>query len=419
MLNYSIDKKGLTLASDKRFPNEHVYITHYLRNYKIGIPPVSNAKGEGHTSPRIENLVSSRPHIKATIQNVPFPPPSAPLFKFIDLFAGIGGFRIALQRQGGECVFSSEINKAAKATYESNFGELPFGDIRDFTGPHITDQTLNDLIPDHQVLTAGFPCQPFSLAGVSARNYLGQVHGFSDTDKGNLFFDIARIVKVKKPLVVFLENVKNFRRHDHGNTFNTVKKTLEDLGYHFFCDTINAETWVPQQRQRFFMVCIKKERPDEAQPFFYFPEPQGAPKVLSSILEKEEEVSPQYTISDKLWAGHVNRTKRNKERGTGFTADLADPEKPSRTLVARYGKDGKECLIPQKGKNPRKLTPRECARLQGFPENFILPKSNSAAYHQFGNSVAVPVIEAIAKNIKNLILSKQENEVSKGTQSIL
>ena len=276
MLNYSIDKKGLTLASDKRFPNEHVYITHYLRNYKIGIPPVSNAKGEGHTSPRIENLVSSRPHIKATIQNVPFPPPSAPLFKFIDLFAGIGGFRIALQRQGGECVFSSEINKAAKATYESNFGELPFGDIRDFTGPHITDQTLNDLIPDHQVLTAGFPCQPFSLAGVSARNYLGQVHGFSDTDKGNLFFDIARIVKVKKPLVVFLENVKNFRRHDHGNTFNTVKKTLEDLGYHFFCDTINAETWVPQQRQRFFMVCIKKERPDEAQPFFYLRERRGS-----------------------------------------------------------------------------------------------------------------------------------------------
>jgi len=389
-MDYSDVKEYLKIAGDKKFTNEHAYITHYLQNCKNGAASIYKKRAMEFIASRIETTVT-------TEWDVPFPPPKNPKFKFIDLFAGIGGFRVALQNLGGKCVFSSEIDNAAKRTYEANFGEFPFGDIRDFTGPEITDKQLNKLVPDHNVLTGGFPCQPFSLAGVSARNFLGQAHGFSDEDKGNLFFDIARIVDVKRPEIVFLENVKNFKGHDGGNTFKTVKKTFEDLGYSFFSDTINAAQWVPQKRQRFYMVCFK-----DAPKNFSFPESVSEFKKLRTILE--DNVPEEYTISDRLWEGHINRTRRNLERGTGFTANTADLDKPSNTLVARYGKDGKECLIPQNGMNPRKLTPRECARLQGFPENYILPISNAAAYKQFGNSVAVPVIEAIAAEaIKNLI----------------
>ena len=391
-MEYSDLKKYLKLNKDRKFTNEHAYITHYLQNTENGVAAIYKKKA-------IEFMASRFEEMGSPIYNVPFPPPKKPKFKFIDLFAGIGGFRIPLQNLGGKCVFSSEIDNAAKITYESNFGEFPFGDIRDFTGPEITDKKLKKLIPNHDILAAGFPCQPFSLAGVSARNSLGQLHGFSDEDKGNLFFDIARIVDVKRPKVVFLENVKNFKGHDGGNTYLTVKRTFEDLDYTVYSETINSAQWVPQKRQRFYMICFKKD-PKE----FKFPSLKSEFKKLKSILE--DNVSSEYTISNKLWEGHINRTKRNLERGTGFTANVADLDKPSNTLVARYGKDGKECLIPQKGLNPRKLTPRECARLQGFPESYILPASNAASYKQFGNSVAVPVIEAIANNILTHLLKK-------------
>lgn len=389
-MKYSEIKQILKLDRDKKITNIHAYITHYLQNNMNGISDSYRAQALDYISDRtkeIENI-----EIGNTQWDVPFPPVDKPKFKFIDLFAGIGGFRIALQNLGGKCVFSSEINNAAKQTYESNFGEYPFGDIHDFTGDHISDEELNHLIPDHQILSGGFPCQPFSLAGVSARTALGQAHGFLDETKGNLFFDIARIVSVKRPEVVFLENVKNFKTHDKGNTFLTVQRTMRDLGYSFYSQVINANKTVPQSRQRFYIVCFKND-PGE----FTFPVFEGDPKTLRSILE--ENVPDEYTISDRLWTGHINRTKRNLERGTGFTAHTADLDKPSKTLVARYGKDGKECLIPQENSNPRKLTPRECARLQGFPEEFRLPSSNAAAYHQFGNSVAIPVIESIARNI--------------------
>lgn len=389
-MDYSEIKRILRIHGDKKLTNEHAYITHYLQNAENGVAEAYKQKALEYILMRIADSSPSK-------WDVPFPPPKKPKFKFIDLFAGIGGFRIALQNLGGKCVFSSEIDNAAKRTYESNFGEFPFGDIRDFSGPDITDELLDKLIPDHNVLAGGFPCQPFSLAGVSARNFLGQQHGFSDEDKGNLFFDIARIVDVKKPDIVFLENVKNFKGHDGGNTFTTVRKTFEDLNYHFFSDTINSETLVPQKRKRFYMVCFR-ENPGK----FQFPGLSGESRKLKSILEQD--VPEKYTISDKLWQGHINRTKRNLDRGTGFTAHPADLEKPANTLVARYGKDGKECLIPQEGKNPRKLTPRECARLQGFPESYILPMSDAASYRQFGNSVAVPVIEAIAESFLKKIL---------------
>jgi DNA (cytosine-5)-methyltransferase 1 len=310
-------------------------------------------------------------------------------FRFIDLFAGIGGVRLGFQQNGGACVFSSEYDKSAQKTYKENHGEFPFGDITKIN---------EDEIPEHDVLLAGFPCQPFSNAGVSARNAVGKKHGFLCDTQGTLFFDVMRIIDSKKPKIVFLENVRNLERHDKGLTFQTIRETVEKSGYKFYYKVIDSSAVVPQRRVRCYMVAVRSDISIE----FCFPEFNGEPKPLRSILQ--DEVDEIYTISDKLWLGHINRTKRNIERGTGFTAHTAVLDKPSNTIVARYGKDGKECLIPQEDKNPRLLTPRECARLQGFPECFIVPKSRAPAYRQFGNSVVVPVIEEIAKKIRRDIL---------------
>ncbi len=322
--------------------------------------------------------------------DIPFKPVQTPTFTFIDLFAGIGGFRIAMQELGGKCVFSSEWDSYAKKTYEANFGEVPFGDIRKIDEKDI---------PTHDILCAGFPCQPFSLAGVSARNALNTAHGFACETQGTLFFDIVRIMQAKRPKVAFLENVKNLVGHDGGKTFSVIRSTIESLGYSFAYKVIDASPVVPQKRVRCYIVCI---RDDQQQ--FKFPVVDGEPLALKTILEKK--VDSSYTISTKLWEGHQRRTTNNLARGTGFTAYCADINKPANTIVARYGKDGKECLVPQKDDNPRMLTPRECARLQGFPEEFIIAVSKASAYRQFGNSVAVPVIRLMAKQILNHIALK-------------
>lgn len=330
---------------------------------------------------------------KIDFSGVSFPPLEQPAFTFIDLFAGIGGFRIAFQSLGGKCVFSSEWDRHAQQTYRRNFGEVPFGDIRTFTAEDISDRQIAKSMPDHDVLAAGFPCQPFSKAGVSARKSLGRKHGFSCEIQGTLFFDIVRVAKAKRPKVILLENVKHLRGHDGGRTFQKIKETIEkDLKYSFYPDVLDSSTLVPQRRERCYMVCFRDPVSE-----FSFPLLMGNPMPLSSILV--ENPDDRYTISDRLWAGHKNRTKRNLKRGAGFTAFEANPERPSNTLVARYYKDGKECLVPQPGKNPRKLTPKECARLQGFPDNFIPSDSDTQAYRQFGNSVAVPVVTEIAKTI--------------------
>ncbi|MBB5186679.1 DNA (cytosine-5)-methyltransferase 1 [Zhongshania antarctica] len=305
-------------------------------------------------------------------------------FRFIDLFAGIGGVRLGFQNAGGACVFSSEYDKGAQKTYKENHGEFPFGDITKI------DESA---IPSHDILLAGFPCQPFSHAGVSARNAVGKSHGFLCDTQGTLFFDVMRVIDVKRPKIVFLENVRNLERHDEGRTFRTIKETIENSGYSFSYKVIDSSSLVPQRRVRCYMVAVRKDLNFT----FKFPEFDGEPLALKSILESS--VDESYTISDRLWQGHINRTKRNVERGTGFTAHTADLDKPSNTIVARYGKDGKECLVPQVGKNPRFLTQRECARLLGFPESFIVPEKRSPAYKQFGNSVVVPVITRIAKKI--------------------
>lgn len=328
-------------------------------------------------------------------------------FKFIDLFAGIGGFHLALGSLGGECVFASEIDEKARFTYEVNHGFTPVGDIRSVTSPEIDDEVVNQQVPSHDILAAGFPCQPFSRAGVSSRNSLGQSHGLLDETQGTLFFDIARIAKIKRPKALLLENVSNIVRHDKGRTFEVLKRVIEEeLGYTFFAEVLNAETLVPQRRKRCFIVAFRDK---EFVGNFDFPRMNGVPRPLQEALEAD--VDPKYTLSDKSWSGHKRRTAANLARGVGFTAYEADVSKPANTIVARYYKDGKECLVPQEGKNPRMLTPRECARLQGFPETFIPHPTRSAAYKQFGNAVPVPLVKLVAKAVISKLASIENDKM--------
>ena len=298
-------------------------------------------------------------------------------YKFIDLFAGIGGIRIPFDELGARCVFSSEWDKYAAQTYTANYGDTPYGDITTINEKHI---------PAFDILLAGFPCQPFSNAGCKK--------GFDDT-RGTLFFDICRIVKYHKPKVIFLENVKGFKSHNKGQTFSIAKKTLENLGYYVHYSILNAKQFgVPQNRERIYIIAFRGKTN------FSFQLPEHATAKVGDVLSKKK-VDKKYTISDKLWAGHQRRKLEHKAKGNGFGYSLFQyNSKYTSTISARYYKDGSEILIKQEdGINPRKITPREAARLQGFPDNFIIPVSDVQAYKQFGNSVTVPVIRAIAKKI--------------------
>tara|TARA_B100000575_G_C23068436_1_gene615329 strand:- start:174 stop:1097 length:924 start_codon:yes stop_codon:yes gene_type:complete len=297
-------------------------------------------------------------------------------FTFIDLFAGIGGIRIPFDELGGNCVFTSEFDKFAQQTYEANFGETPSGDVT----------LINEKdIPKHDLLLAGFPCQAFSNAGLRK--------GFNDT-RGTLFFDIARILDYHKPKAFLLENVKGLRSHDNGNTFRTIVKVLNEIGYQTLeSQILNAKDFgLPQNRERVFIVGFWKYKD------FRFPEPPKIKTRLGSILQNR--VKDKYTISDKLWDSHQRRRKENQLKGRGFGYSLFNKDSEfTRTLSSRYYKDGSEILIEQKNKNPRMLTPLEARRLQGFPDNFVIPVSDNQAYRQFGNAVAVPVVRAISKKI--------------------
>ena len=320
-------------------------------------------------------------HILNFPEKAPFEDkPDAP-FKMIDLFAGIGGTRLGFFQTGKtHVVFSSEIDSNAKKTYKANFGEDPSGDI--------TKIAAKD-IPDHDILVGGFPCQAFSQAGLK--------RGFEDT-RGTLFFEIARILKEKKPKAFLLENVKNLTLHDHGKTFETIKTTLEQLGYAVTPVLFKAKDFgVPQNRERIYIIGFNKKKVKNYKDFVT-PVPPCPETHVGDILEKN--VNEKYTISDALWEGHQRRKAEHKLKGNGFGYTLFNESSPyTNTISARYYKDGSEILIEQPGKNPRKLTPRECARLQGFPEEFIIPVSDTQAYKEFGNSVAVPVIHAIAEEI--------------------
>jgi DNA (cytosine-5)-methyltransferase 1 len=315
--------------------------------------------------------------------------------RFIDLFCGIGGFRIAFEKVGGKCVFSSDYDKFSQQTYKANFGELPHGDINKV---EVAD------IPSHDILCAGFPCQPFSIAGVSKKNSLGRLHGFDDVKQGNLFFSIADILDHHRPAAFVLENVKNLKGHDKGRTFAVIKDTLESvLGYTIYTKIIDAKTVVPQHRERIFIVGFREKRDFE---FPVFPE-QGP--LLGTILESRPDA--KYTLTDHLWNYLQNYAAKHKAAGNGFGFGLVSKRDTTRTLSARYHKDGSEILIAQTGKNPRRLTPRECARLMGYPDDYKLVCSDTQAYRQFGNSVVVPVVERIAETVMATLKKPAEQKL--------
>lgn len=334
-------------------------------------------------------------------------------FTFIDLFAGIGGLRRGFEPLGGKCIFTSEWNRYCQQTYKANYtteGEIA-GDITKIDASEI---------PKHDVLLAGFPCQPFSIAGVSKKNALHQPHGFRCETQGTLFFDVARIIEHHRPRAFLLENVKNLVNHDHGRTFKVIRRILEEeLGYCVRYRVIDARSWVPQHRERIIIVGFHEAngfRLDDLQ----VPDPLSGP-VLSSLLHPEDgsepvnksnrryiggklgKVKSKYTLSDHLWAYLQAYAEKHREKGNGFGFGLSGPNDVARTLSARYYKDGSEILIRQTGKNPRRLTPRECSRLMGFDRpgrsDFVIPVSDTQAYKQFGNAVVVPVIEAVARHM--------------------
>ena len=312
-------------------------------------------------------------------------------FTFIDLFAGTGGMRIAYTHAGGKCVYSNEWNKYCQQTYFANFGELPEGDI---TKVNAAD------IPDHDILVGGFPCQPFSIAGVSKKQSLGRATGFEDKTQGTLFFDVCRIIKEKRPKAFMLENVKNLKSHDKGRTFQVIEESLQELGYKVFTAVLDGQAFVPQHRERILIIGFDKERYGEDIDFTFDITPPMHKPVMQDILESE--VDDKYTLSDKLWDYLRDYAAKHKAAGNGFGYGIADRNGISRTLSARYYKDGSEILIEQPGKNPRRLTPRECARLQGFPDDFKIVVSDTQAYKQFGNAVVVPLME----NVAHLVVEK-------------
>jgi DNA (cytosine-5)-methyltransferase 1 len=309
-------------------------------------------------------------------------------FTFVDLFAGIGGFRLALESVGGKCGFTSEWDKYSQKTYKAWFGETPEGDIRDIKPRDI---------PDHDILAAGFPCQPFSIAGVSKKKSLGRAHGFKCATQGTLFFNIASILEVKRPPVALLENVKNLQSHDKGRTWETIKETLEDLDYAVFHKVIDAAAWVPQHRERVYIVCFDRHVFGDNPPFRFPESPNHNKPKVRDILE--EDPDSRYTLSAHLWNYLVEYARRHQEKGNGFGYGIANLDGVTRTLSARYFKDGSEILIQQPRKSPRRLTPRECARLMGFDDSLPIVVSDTQAYRQFGNAVVPKVATVVAQQI--------------------
>lgn len=327
-------------------------------------------------------------------------------FRFIDLFAGIGGLRLGFESIGGKCIFTSEWDKYAEKTYHANFQDDPFahqsvGDIR----PYGADPSL---IPEFDVLLAGFPCQPFSLAGVSKKNALGRPHGFACERQGNLFFEILSILKHHRPAAFVLENVKNLERHDSGRTFGVIMDRLKhELGYHVDHRVISSRPWVPQKRERIFIVGFRDDVGFSFKGFEKQIPPETEWPVLGDILQTHNEVDSKYTLTEHLWNYLQEYRRKHEAAGHGFGYSLFGAKDVARTLSARYHKDGSEILIAQRNSRPRRLTPIECARLMGFANadrGWVIPVSDTQAYRQFGNSVVVPAVEAVARHMQPALL---------------
>ena len=330
-------------------------------------------------------------------------------FRFVDLFAGIGGLRLPFEEIGGHCVFTSEWDRFCKETYTANFPE-PADSEHEFVGDIRPYAAEPGTVPAHDVLLAGFPCQPFSIAGVSKKNALGRPHGFLCDTQGTLFYDLAEILRHHRPPAFLLENVKNLERHDGGRTFATIMHVLEkELGYSVSTRVIDSSPWVPQKRQRIFMVGFTRET---AFDFDALPVPAGRRPTLGAILDRE--VPLKYTLTSHLWNYLKDYKRKHRAAGNGFGYSVFGPEDVTRTLSARYYKDGSEVLVRQPGRRPRRLTPRECARLMGFEKpgeaRFRIPVSDTQAYRQFGNAVVVPVVRAVAQLMKPHITELLEEQ---------
>lgn len=335
------------------------------------------------------------PAPKIDFSDLPFPPVQKPEFTFIDLFAGIGGFRLALQELGGKCVFSSEWEPHAKKTYAQNYGETPFGDIKNFTATGETPPAFQNSVPSHDILAGGFPCQAFSQAGRQL--------GFNEA-RGTLFFEILKLAKTIRPRALILENVKRLKTHDGGNTFKVIVNSLRELGYKVYAKILRAYDYgLVQNRERIFIVAFDKPL------HFDFPDPLKTRRYqcVGDILENH--VDERYTITDRIYEGHKRRLREHREKGNGFGFSVFKGEAAyTNTISARYWKDGSEILIDQGAKNPRMLTPRECARLQGFPDEFLPHESRRHAYQQFGNSVPVPVVASVAGALLTALRSNRK-----------
>lgn len=373
-------RSGLTLSEAKK---ELGKTERQIQRYLTGESPVPKLVQE-----RVRDLAQRR--IKTSAE---------PAFRFIDLFAGIGGLRLGFEAIGGRCVFTSEWDRFAQKTYSRNFPEteehVMAGDIRPYGA-------TPSKIPAFDVLLAGFPCQPFSLAGVSKKNSLGRLHGFQDEKQGNLFFEIERILRHHRPAAFLLENVKHLTRHDKGNTFEVIRRTLEDdLGYSIDYRVISSAPWVPQNRERIFIVGFRQDVGFCFEGFdAVIPNEDSWPR-LGSILQGHNEVHSKYTLTPKLWQYLQDYRAKHEKAGNGFGYSLFGKEGVTRTLSARYHKDGSEILIEQEGSRPRRLTPTECARLMGFEHGDRVwdtsAVSDTQAYRQFGNAVVVPVVQAVAR----------------------
>lgn len=406
-LTNCIDSQALFAQCEKKEQKDDLSVlTQYLHNRKY-----MTSEGKEKAFSFITNEVLPKKEGQESVLNddplelyfkefydVPFPEPEKPKFTFIDLFAGMGGFRLAMQSHGGKCIFSSEWNQYAQRTYMANFGDMPFGDI--------TKEETKSYIPEHfDVLCAGFPCQPFSIAGVSKKNSLGRETGFKDKTQGTLFFDVADIISRHRPKAFYLENVKNLVSHDRGRTFKVITETLEELDYSIHYEVLDGKSFVPQHRERIMIVGYDRKIYGGKEKF-EFPKLGDPVNCISDILEQN--VPAKYTLSDKLWGYLQNYAQKHKEKGNGFGYGLVDLNGITRTLSARYYKDGSEILIPQgEGMNPRRLTPRECARLMGYPDEYIINAvSEVQAYRQCGNSVIVPLITAVAEQLVKTMKKK-------------
>lgn len=395
----SLERSGLSLDEAGELLGVS---TRQLRRYAAGEISPPKLVGE-----KIRELASSRQAER-----------SAPKFRFIDLFAGIGGLRIGFEKIGGQCVFTSEWDRFSNETYRKNFPDgnehVMVGDIR----PYGADPSL---IPQFDVLLAGFPCQPFSLAGVSKKNSLGRAHGFADEKQGNLFFEIESILRHHRPAAFLLENVKHLQRHDKGRTFEVIRRTLQDdLGYEIDWRIVSSEPWVPQKRERIFIAGFRKDVGFSFDDFDSMIPPADKWPTLQAILQSHNEIDAKYTLTPRLWEYLQGYRTKHEKAGNGFGYSLFGPGDVTRTLSARYHKDGSEILVAQEGTRPRRLTPKECGRLMGFESDmreWHIPVSDTQAYRQFGNAVVVPVVEAIARYIEPSIMKLLGKPKSKSVRT--